>query len=65
MEKKYCIFYCKNVNLFSRKYIPRIGANVKNKANPIPLIESTLAYTETQGNRLYLILRLSGIDFSL
>jgi hypothetical protein len=29
MEKKYCTFYCKNVNLFSRKYIPRIGANVK------------------------------------
>jgi hypothetical protein len=29
MEKKYCTFYCKNVNLLSRKYIPRIGANVK------------------------------------
>jgi hypothetical protein len=30
MEKKYCTFYCKNVNLFSRKYISRIGANVIN-----------------------------------
>ncbi len=28
MEKKYCTFNCKNVNLFNRKYIPRIGANV-------------------------------------
>ncbi len=28
--KKYCNFYCINVNLFSRKYIPRIGANVTN-----------------------------------